>query len=414
MRQDEMMIKITRYFISLIVYSVILIFGNFNLAIAATNISTNTAAEKPPIKIGTSLSLTGDNSQSGQWVKTGIEILFNKINATGGIQGQKLELIALDDGYEPLNSARNVRQLIDEDKVLALIGNNGTPTAIVTMSIADEKKVLLFGPRSGSVLLHKLPSDRYIFNLRSSYADEVTTIINGLLSKGIKSDQIAFFTQNDSFGNDIYQSGLTALKAAGFANPQTLAHGYYERNSRNVIGALSQIVQEAKTTPKVFILGCVSDSCGQFINLAHKQFPQAMFIGFSGLINAKDLSPSVEGQVLVSQVVPPLNSNLPAVHDYLNDLKTYGGGAKPAAISFEAYLVAKLFVIGLQQSARANDLTREGIIDVFENMKDVDIGIDTKISFSKTNHNALHKSWLMIYKNGELVPIDWSQLQISH
>ena len=59
-------------------------------------------------------------------------------NAAGGVNGQTLRLIALDDGYEPQKAGANVRKLIDEDKVFAILGDPGTPTAAVAVPIAHQ------------------------------------------------------------------------------------------------------------------------------------------------------------------------------------------------------------------------------------------------------------------------------------
>ena len=100
-----------------------------------------------------SAALTGPASALGNGVKTGIESYFARVNAAGGVQGRSIELVALDDGYEPDRAAPNMETLIDHDNVVAVMGNVGTPTAIVT--VPNAKKTLLFG-----CLLYTSPSPR--------------------------------------------------------------------------------------------------------------------------------------------------------------------------------------------------------------------------------------------------------------
>ena len=92
------------------------------------------------IKIGMSTALEGPAKGLGQNVRLGVEAYFNRVNGAGGVNGEKLELVALDDGYEPDRAAPNMRKLIKDEGVVSVIGNVGTPTAIVTVPIANEEK----------------------------------------------------------------------------------------------------------------------------------------------------------------------------------------------------------------------------------------------------------------------------------
>ncbi len=112
--------------------------------------------------------------------------------------------------------------------------------------------------------------------------------------------------------------------------------------------------------------------------------------------------------------MPSPNSDLAVAQDYRTDLLKYSPNAKPNYGSFEGYLDAKLFVIGLTEAIAKNTLTREGLIDAFESLKNVDIGIGSKISFDKNNHQALHTIWPTIIKNGQIEPLDWLKLKVEN
>src|SRR5687768_7775370 len=99
------------------------------------------AAADDEIVVGMSGALSGPAAALGQGMKAGIEAYFARVNAAGGVHGRKLRFVAVDDGYEPSRAAANVRKLIDEDQVFAILGNPGTPTASVSVPIAVEKKV---------------------------------------------------------------------------------------------------------------------------------------------------------------------------------------------------------------------------------------------------------------------------------
>ncbi len=367
---------------------------------------------KPPIKIGMTGSMTGGAAVSGQTMRLGIQIYFDKINAAGGIQGQKLELIAMDDGYEPLRAAANLHKLIDQDQVLAILGNNGTPAAVVAVPIVNKSKILLFGARTGYALLRKTPPDRYVINLRASHFDEVNTLIKAIIASGIKPENIAFFSQNDAFGDSIYLGGMKALKEQGYANAERLPYGRYDRNTLDVAAALGRIIEQAKYPIKAFVLGGVYEPNAQFIKLAKTEYPNAMFLAVSGLINPHDLTKAENDQILVSQAVPDPATNLPAIVEYREDLKKYGGGAEPSFGSLEGYLAAKLFVMGLQKAVKEKKLTREGLIDVFNTMRDIDLGIGVSFTFSKDDHNGLTRVWISIFKDGKFIETKWPNEKI--
>lgn len=369
-------------------------------------------SEKPPIKIGMSTALSGPAQALGQEIKLGIELYFSRVNAAGGVAGRKLELVALDDQYDPELAGPNMRKLVQDNQILAVIGNVGTPTAIVTVPIANQGQVLLFGAFSGSNILRKTPPDRYVINLRASYEQETASMIQGLLANGIKADEIAFFLQNDSYGDAGYQGAIKALKKLGYSDAENLAVARYTRNTLNIEEGLAHLLAEAKSPKAIIMVGAYAP-IAKFIGLAKKEFPKTLFLNVSFVGSAalaKALGPDSQN-VIITQVVPPFNGNLPAAHEYQEDLRKYGNGGLPDYGSWEGYLDAKLFVLGLHEAASDNKLTREGIIDTFEAMRNADIGIGSKISFDKEHHQGSDTIWPTIIKNGSFSPLNWSEIK---
>ncbi|RUR09528.1 ABC transporter substrate-binding protein [Legionella sp. km772] len=371
-----------------------------------------TAPQQSLIKIGSSTALAGQAKHLGQNMTLGEKIYFDRINALGGINGQKLSLIVYNDSYEPSQTAPNMRKLILHDKVLAVIGNVGSPTAVVSVPIVEELKTLLYGCYAGAEVLRKNPPDRYVFNFRASYAEETAAMVKGLLKAGIKPDEIAFFTQNDSFGDSGYFGAIKALKEEGYQDAEKLVNGRFTRNTLNVEEGLSEIL-DAKKTPKAIIIVAPYLPAARFIKLAMGDLPHALFLNVSFVGSdtlAKELGPLVDNRVIVTQVVPSYDSSLPAVKEYRQSLMRYAKGAQPDYISLEGYLATKLFVMALQRASDLNKLTREGLIDVLEDMHDVDLGIGIPITYDKKNHQALHTVWPTILKNGKFTSFDWTKL----
>lgn len=379
----------------------------FSVVVAMAMMMGQSQAED--IKVGMSTALSGPAAGLGSGIKLGVDSYFEKINKAGGVNGNKLVLVALDDGYEPTRAAPNMLQLIEKENVLAVVGNVGTPTAIVTVPIANEKKTLLFGAFTGAGVLRKTPPDRYIINFRASYEDETATMISGLLSIGIKPEEIAFFTQNDGYGDAGYNGAVVALKANGYATPEKLAHGRYERNTTNVEGGLSTIL-DAETEPRAIIMVGAYAPCAEFIKMAKEEFPDALFLNVSFVGSASllaALGDQAEG-VIVTQVVPNYDASLPGVDDYKKDLAAFSPGQPPDFVSLEGYVAAKIFVEGLKA---APALTREGVIDGIESLSSLDVGIGVPVSYGKEIHQASKRVWPTIIRGGKYADLDWASLR---
>ncbi|MCL2913895.1 ABC transporter substrate-binding protein [Shewanella corallii] len=366
-------------------------------------------AQADTIKIGMSTALEGPAQGLGTNVKAGVESYFGKVNAAGGINGKPLQLVALNDGYEPDKAADNMQQLIEKESVFAVLGNVGTPTAVVTVPIANKMKTPLIGAITGAGLLRKDPPDRYVINYRASYAQETAAMIDGLLAQGIKPEEIAFFTQKDGYGDAGYSGGVNALKRNGFSNTDSLAHGRYQRNTTNVEEGLLTVLS-ADVEPRAIIMVGAYKPCAEFIKLAKEELPNALFlnVSFVGSIPLKqELGDQAEG-IIVTQVVPHFNSSLNTVKEFRSDLQRYGNGVAPGFLSLEGYLAAKMLVMGIQN---ANSVSSpESIVDGLNSLNQFDMGIGVPLSLSEDKHQASDQVWPTRIKNGEYVVLDWSDI----
>ena len=141
------------------------------------------------IVFGMSAPFSGAAKELGQNMKLGIEAAFNAANASGGVNGRRLRLVAADDGYEPTRTAETMKRLYEKDQVFGVIGNVGTPTATVALPYALERKMLFFGAFTGAGLLRSDPPDRYVFNYRASYAEETDAVVHYLVKvRHLKTD----------------------------------------------------------------------------------------------------------------------------------------------------------------------------------------------------------------------------------
>ena len=111
----------------------------FSAAIAAQGVTDN------EIVLGQACALKGQAQGLGTGMQTGLQVWFEKQNAQGGVHGRKVRLVSVNDGYEPERSVQAVKMLIEQEKVFAIIGAVGTPTAKVTVPVCTEAKVPFIG-----------------------------------------------------------------------------------------------------------------------------------------------------------------------------------------------------------------------------------------------------------------------------
>jgi len=365
------------------------------------------AAEK--IMIGMTAALTGPSAALGKEMQAGIASYFHYVNSRGGVGGREVELIVKDDGYEPERAGSNMRSLLEEDNVVAIIGNVGTPTAVVTVPIAQKYKTVLFGTFSGGDVLRTIPPSRYVINYRSSYAAETAEMINGLLQSGIEPTEIAFFTQRDSYGDSGFRGAKRALEQHGFSGVSQLAHGRYTRNTINVEDAVATIL-DAAIEPKAIIMAGGSAASAKFINLLQQELPNVLFLNLSFVDShslKKALGNDVEN-VIVMQVVPHWNAELPIIEEYLARLQQYDVSLDPNFVSLEGYIAAKIFHHGMLKID--GEINKENIIDGLEQLSALDIGLGINIELSSNDHQAIDKLWLTYLRDGHFTLFSWDEL----
>src|SRR5512142_1890002 len=101
------------------------------------------APDSPPVKIGAIFSVTGSASFLGAPEEKTARMLIDTINAAGGVNGSKLELIVKDSGGSPEKAVSFARQLIEEDKVLAIIGPSTSGETMQITALCEENQMIL-------------------------------------------------------------------------------------------------------------------------------------------------------------------------------------------------------------------------------------------------------------------------------
>lgn len=333
---------------------------------------------KTTILIGQSSPFSGSNKELGDDIREGLQAYFKQVNASGGVHGRSIELIALDDGNDAKRSGENARILIEQRGVLALIGYASATLSLPAFPFVEKNKVAFVGPFTGAEPMRTFR--RNVYNIRASYGDELEKIVDFYTTTGMKKFSIIHY--DDAIGKENLAAVETALTKRGL---KPVSIGTLKRNQTDLGAAVSDVV---KASPDVVIATTLYKTTGDFIKAAKKagsgaQFASTSFVGASAL--AGELGDQGAG-VVVAQVVPPYSrASVPIVKEYQAAIEKSLGKKDFSFTSLESYIGAKVLVEAIRR-AGANP-TREGLLKALDSVQNFNVG-GYVINFSNTNHNG--------------------------
>jgi ABC-type branched-subunit amino acid transport system substrate-binding protein len=336
------------------------------------------------IRIGQTAGFTGSVAASVKETSDGARLYLDAVNARGGVNGQKIELISLDDKFDPKLTVENARKLID-DGVLSLFLTRGTPNNQALLGLLNETKVPLVAPSTGAMILHQ-PVHPWLFNVRATYQREAERAVSHLGFVGIK--RIAVVQVDDSFGADAAAGVTRGLDGLGM---KAVAWEKYDR-AKPQFAPLAQRVVKAE--PQVIVFLGSGSVVVNGMKALRDAGSKAQLVTLSNNASAgfvKELGPIAHGTV-VSQVFPPERAlAIPVIKEATELAKARGIELTPAAL--EGFVAAKVLVEGLRRAGR--DLSRAGLKRALETFNRVDLG-GLELSYSPTNHNGLDYADLSI------------------
>ena len=362
------------------------------------------------IRFGISAALSGPTKELGQNMQRGILAAFNVANANGGVHGRQLRLIAADDGYEPARAAETMKQLFERDQVFGVVGNVGTPTAVVAVPYALQRKMLFFGAFTGAGLLRGDPPDRYVFNYRASYAEETEAMVRYLVKvRRLKPEHIAVFAQQDAYGDSGFAGVAKAIRSLGGDDSAILRLNYH-RNTVDVDDAVAQL-RKSPIPIRAVIMVPAYRAAAKFIEKTRDLYPNMIyssvsFVGSTALANELMLLGSKFATgVIVTQVVPAVEGSSSLVLNYKSALAKYFPGEAPDYVSLEGYVVANVLIAALERNGAQLDTER--LVAILESLHDYDMGLGTLVSFGRSEHQGVHKVWgTQLDATGHYQPID--------
>lgn len=329
-------------------------------------------------------------------MKLGTELAFARANDNGGVNGRTLKLIAADDGFEPSRTLDAMKTLWDKEQVFGFVGNHGTPTAAVAVPFALEHHALFFGALTGANVVRHDPPDRYVFNYRPSYMEEVDAAVRYLIKvRKLQPRQIAVFAQSDAFGDAGFAGVTKAYRALGLNDAAVLRLGY-ARNTLDVDDAINQLKLQ-KIPIRAVVAIATTRAAAKFIEKTHDLFPGMIYSNMSA-VGASTLSDELmllgakftEG-VIVTQTVPAVSGYSSVVLEYKNALAKYFPGETPDYISLEGFISANLLIDALRRCGP--QIETERLVEILENTHNLDLGLGASLGFTRSEHQASHKVW---------------------
>ena len=331
------------------------------------------------ILIGQTAGFTGPVGAGVKETTDGAKLYIDAINARGGVNGQKIELLSLDDKFDPKLAAENARKLIEEQGVVAMFLTRGTPHTQAIIPLLDKYNVPLIGPSTGAMVLHQ-PVQKNIFNVRATYQREAEKAITHLNSMGIT--RIAIVYVDDSFGADGVSGAQKGLDAAKL-KPVLLEK--FDRVKPDFSLIAPKIVQSnAQAVMMVAAGAAVVDALKTFRAAGSAAQIVTLSNNASGGF-VKSLGDQGRG-VIVTQVFPPERSIAYPLVKEAQEMAKANGQTDVSPAMLEGFAAAKVLVEGLRRAGLKPG--REKVQAALEGIRKFDIG-GLEISYSPEDHTGL-------------------------
>lgn len=336
-------------------------------------------AENPAVlRLGQSAAMTGPQSELGLANHEGAKACFSALNAKGGVNGMKIELIARDDGYDAKRAAANVQAFIADPSIFALINCFGTPMVEASLPLVRSSGIPYFAPFTGAMLAR--PKDmRNVFNVRASYSEEAEQLVAHLT---LGMHRIAVLYQRNAFGMEVFE-GVRESLAKRKLTPASFAT--VENDGSDAEAAVKKVLSDE---PEAVLLALAGKPIAPAMKALRTYKPGLPLYALSVMgsqATVSALGDEATG-LTVSQIVPmPSGSARPIVQEYLQDWKTLGTPLPPSHVALEGYINARVFVEALKRAGPRP--TRATFIDSVWNLKKFDLG-GFEVNFTEPGRSA--------------------------
>ena len=353
------------------------------------------------IKIGALLAETGPASFLGAPEAKTLRMLVEDLNAKGGINGRPVELIIKDTGASPEKAVSFAKQLIDEEKVFAIIGPSTSGETMQIKNIAEEGKTLLLSCAAAEVIVN--PVAKYVFKVAPSDRFAAEMIFHQMKKMGIT--KVGVLSSNTGFG----KAGKEQLeKFAGDHGIQIAVNEVYDKAATDLTAEVTKL---KAANVQALINWSIEPAQAIVIKNARQigmTVPIFQSHGFANIQYARTAGAAAEGilfpasRLVVADALDDKHPQKQVVMDYKKayesrfkeDVSTFGGHG------YDAFMI---LVRALKEGGRDREKVRTSI----ESMKGF-VGTAGTFTFSPADHNGLDISAfaMLTVKDGKFVPVD--------
>jgi branched-chain amino acid transport system substrate-binding protein len=367
--------------------------AHFYLAVILfSGVMLRAAGVHADIVIGQSAPLSGSNADFGNDIRAGAMAYFRKVNEAGGIGGQKIKLVTLDDKNDAALSGANTRKLVADEAVVALFGYASSTLSMPAMPAVAESRIPFFAPFTGADVIRK--QNEYVYTIRVSYSEEIDKLVG--FWGGLGATRVTVLHYDDTVGKQNYDSVATALKKYGKV-PTSVA---IKRNAALEDAAVDRIIASDPQMIVVTTLAAPAAKLVMALKAKNKpyQVTSLSFVGVSQL--AKLLGADAAGITVALTVPAPRNIQVPIVKECGEDWTAAGNAGAMSVTALEACVAAKVLVEGMKRAGK--DITRESLQKSLASLTKIDVG-GLEIAFKPGyRHGGKFVDIAVIRSNGDL------------
>ncbi len=372
------------------------------LATAACCLLVAPAVQAENLKIGAIFAVTGGASFLGGPEARSAEMVVEEINKAGGINGKTIELIIKDSGANPEKAISFAKQLIEEDKVLAIIGPSTSGETMKLKKIAEQGKTPLISCGAAEVIVNPVAS--YVFKTPQKDSFAVQKIYGEMNKMGIK--KIAVVAGNTGFGKAGKKQLLDAAEKFGI---EVAAAETYDKKATDLTALVAKLMADKEIqavvnwsiVPAQAIIAKNMRQAGWDVPLFQSHgFGNIKYVEAAGAAAEGIIFPA--GRLLIADSLPDSNPQKALLLKYKND---YEGKFKEAASTFggHGYDAITVLIAAIENGGADRDKIRDAIekLDGFP-------GTGGVFTYSPEDHNGLDiDSFVMLtVKDGKFVPYE--------
>ncbi|MBN2507543.1 MAG: ABC transporter substrate-binding protein [Verrucomicrobia bacterium] len=345
------------------------------------------APSGPPIKIGALFSVTGPASFLGAPEARTVEMLVQKINASGGVLGRPLRIIVKDTAGSPEKAVSFARQLIEEDEVVAIIGPSTSGETMQIKGLCEENETVLMSCAAAEVIVN--PVAKYVFKSPQKDSQAVTWIYRTMKDKKIQ--KIAVVSSNDGYG----VAGKKQLEdIAGTEGITIVVNEVYDKAATDLTDILTKVkgtpgvqaVVNWSIVPAQSILAKNMKQIGLEVPLFQSHgFGNPKYVEQAGVAAEGILFPA--GRLLVVDDLPRKHPQKKVLAEYK---KEYESKYKEDVSTFGGHAYDALMIV-VESIRQANSVESRKVRDAMENLKGF-VGTAGIYNFSPTDHTGLDLS----------------------